>query len=71
MKEVKSPLNHLQAIADSQGSYISRATLPVKASIGLDELSPQEAKIYLDQRKVFDQLLLQPSNAISKLSSEH
>ncbi len=71
MNEVKSALSHLQAIVDSQGSYISRASLPIKASIGLDDLSPQEAKAYLDQRKVFDQLLQKPSNTISKLSAEH
>jgi hypothetical protein len=60
---------HLQQLAQRKGSYISNVTLPDRLGVGVDNLSAQEARSYLEQRKVFDRVLRQPANEIQKLAS--
>lgn len=60
---------HLQLLAQRKGSYISNVTLPDRLGEGVDNLSTQEARSYLAQRKEFDRVLRQPSNEIRKLAS--
>lgn len=59
----------LQKVAQRGSSFISQASLPVTPRPELDNLSAQEARNYLAQRKVFDRVLLQPTNEIRKLAA--
>lgn len=64
--------NHMQfqQVAQRGVSFMSRASLPATLRPELDNLSAQEARNYLAQRKVFDRELLQPTNEIRKLAAE-